>query len=71
MALAVLVGLAQPRHQPRPAALAGFAVVGFILGFATRTACRTGVFMMILINRPYDVGDAGGDRKVSSARSRH
>jgi len=57
MVLALLIGLAQMGISLGPL-LAGFGVVGFILGFAMQDSLSNlAAGMMILINRPYDVGD--------------
>jgi small conductance mechanosensitive channel len=57
MALALVFGLAQLGISLGPL-LAGFGVVGFILGFAMQDSLgNLAAGMMILINRPYDVGD--------------
>jgi small conductance mechanosensitive channel len=57
MALALMVGLSQLGISLGPL-LAGFGVVGFILGFAMQDSLSNlAAGMMILINRPYDVGD--------------
>ncbi|MEN8008187.1 MAG: mechanosensitive ion channel family protein [Candidatus Krumholzibacteriota bacterium] len=55
--LALVFGLAQLGLSLGPL-LAGFGVVGFILGFAMQDSLSNlAAGMMILINRPYDVGD--------------
>jgi small conductance mechanosensitive channel len=55
--LALVFGLAQLGFSLGPL-LAGFGVVGFILGFAMQDSLSNlAAGMMILINRPYDVGD--------------
>ena len=55
--LALVLGLAQLGLSLGPL-LAGFGVVGFILGFAMQDSLSNlAAGMMILINRPYDVGD--------------
>jgi len=57
MVLALVFGLAQLGLSLGPL-LAGFGVVGFILGFAMQDSLSNlAAGMMILINRPYDVGD--------------
>jgi len=57
LALAVVFGLAQLGISLGPL-LAGFGVIGFILGFAMQDSLSNlAAGMMILINRPYDVGD--------------
>ena len=57
MVLALVFGLAQLGFSLGPL-LAGFGVVGFILGFAMQDSLSNlAAGMMILINRPYDVGD--------------
>jgi len=55
--VALVFGLAQLGFSLGPL-LAGFGVVGFILGFAMQDSLSNlAAGMMILINRPYDVGD--------------
>jgi len=55
--LALVFALAQLGLSLGPL-LAGFGVVGFILGFAMQDSLSNlAAGMMILINRPYDVGD--------------
>ena len=55
--LALVFGLAQLGLSLGPL-LAGFGVIGFILGFAMQDSLSNlAAGMMILINRPYDVGD--------------
>ncbi len=55
--LALVFGLAQLGFSLGPL-LAGFGVIGFILGFAMQDSLSNlAAGMMILINRPYDVGD--------------
>ncbi len=57
LGLAVLIALSQLGISLGPL-LAGFGVVGFILGFAMQDSLSNlAAGMMILINRPYDVGD--------------
>jgi len=57
MIIALLIGLAQLGISLGPL-LAGFGVVGFILGFAMQDSLSNlAAGMMILIYRPYDVGD--------------
>ena len=57
LVLALVFGLAQLGLSLGPL-LAGFGVVGFILGFAMQDSLSNlAAGMMILINRPYDVGD--------------
>ncbi len=57
MALAFMIGLSQLGISLGPL-LAGFGVVGFILGFAMQDSLSNlAAGMMILVNRPYDVGD--------------
>ncbi len=55
--VALVFGLAQLGFSLGPL-LAGFGVVGFILGFAMQDSLSNlAAGMMILVNRPYDVGD--------------
>jgi len=55
--LAVLIVLRQLGISLAPM-LAGFGIVGFILGFAMQDSlANLAAGMMILINRPYDMGD--------------
>ena len=55
--LALLIALSQLGISLGPL-LAGFGVIGFILGFAMQDSLSNlAAGMMILINRPYDVGD--------------
>ncbi len=55
--LAVLIALSQLGFSLGPV-FAGLGVVGFILGFAMQDSLSNlAAGMMILINRPYDVGD--------------
>jgi len=55
--LALLIALSQLGFSLAPL-LAGLGVVGFILGFAMQDSLSNlAAGMMILINRPYDVGD--------------
>ena len=55
--MALVFALAQLGFSLGPL-LAGFGVVGFILGFAMQDSLSNlAAGMMILINRPYDVGD--------------
>jgi len=57
MAFALMIGLSQLGISLGPL-LAGFGVVGFILGFAMQDSLSNlAAGMMILVNRPYDVGD--------------
>jgi small conductance mechanosensitive channel len=57
MALALMIALSQLGISLGPL-LAGFGVVGFILGFAMQDSLSNlAAGMMILVNRPYDVGD--------------
>lgn len=57
MALAAIVALGQFGVSLGPV-LAGLGVVGFILGFAMQDSLSNlAAGMMILINRPYDIGD--------------
>ena len=57
VSIALVFGLAQLGFSLGPL-LAGFGVVGFILGFAMQDSLSNlAAGMMILINRPYDVGD--------------
>ena len=57
LAVGLLVALSQIGISLAPL-LAGFGVVGFILGFAMQDSLgNLAAGMMILINRPYDVGD--------------
>jgi small conductance mechanosensitive channel len=57
LGLALLIALSQLGFSLGPL-LAGFGVVGFILGFAMQDSLSNlAAGMMILVNRPYDVGD--------------
>ena len=57
LGLALLIALSQLGFSLAPL-LAGLGVVGFILGFAMQDSLSNlAAGMMILINRPYDVGD--------------
>ncbi len=57
VALALLIGLSQLGISLGPL-LAGFGVIGFILGFAMQDSLSNlAAGMMILVNRPYDVED--------------
>jgi len=57
LGLALLIALAQLGFSLGPL-LAGLGVIGFILGFAMQDSLSNlAAGMMILINRPYDVGD--------------